>query len=369
MRTKTYLFIMAFFAMLTTMPTLKGQVIVTNILQTYEQDFDSFGTNNVVWTDNVTLPGWYAAQFSGPVTNLPPNDGSTSMQTVFNYGTVDELDRALGSFESFNSASFYGVRFTNNSSSTLTSITVNYIGEQWTIGFFAGLTTNQFFYRVGGTTFETNNTDWTAFPALDFTNLHTALFGGVLNGNSVTNQVVLQANIPVTVSNNQEVWIKWFYNPPAFGHGLAVDDVQVSFTGVPEIAPDNNTLNFGVELRRPKQAKTLKFDGSKGFKVSGRIKGTNTVSTISYTAFGGTNISTNSTFIALGKVKLLTKGKLFKKGYIATFKTKGNSNKVGQGIVSDANPVTLIIKVDGTGTSNQVGSFKTNFVFANTKVK
>lgn len=368
MRTKTYLFIMAFFAMLTTIPTLKGQVIVTNILQTYEQDFDSFGTNNVPWTDNSTLLGWYANEFPGPVTNLVPNDGFVALN-ICNFGTVGEVDRAMGSLEALGNASFYGARFTNNSSFTIQSMTVSYVGEQWMqLGASA---TNQFFYRVGDTTFETNNIGWTAFSALDFTNLHTGVFLA-LNGNLVTNQIAIQANIPVVVSNHQEVWIKWFCSsPPGFfiNPSLAIDELKVSFTGVPEIAPDNNTLNFDVELRRPKQAKTLKFDGSKGFKASGRIKGTNTISSVSYTAFGGTNISTNSTFIALGKVKLLTKGKLFKKGYIATFKTKGNSNKVGQGIVSDANPVTLIIKVDGTGTSNQVGSFKTNFVFANTKVK
>ena len=345
---------------------VKAQIVITNISQTYEQDFDSFGTNDIVWTDNSTLTGWYAEEIGNAVNVLTASDGTvvTVTNKIFNFGTILEFDRALGSIENNNEAAFYGARFTNNSFSTITNLTIKYTGEQWMGADFAFPQSLQFFYRVGGIDFlaDTNNVGWVPVIDLNFTNLQTFLFTP-LNGNAGPNRTGLQANIPLVVSNNQEFWIKWFHQTPAASHGLAVDDLEVSFNGVPEAV----ALNFDVELKRPKQTRTLKFKSGKGFKVSGRIKGTNTVSKVSYVAFGGTNFPTNLTFIEPKKLKILKKGKLFKKGFIVLF--KGKSNKTGKDIVPDTTLINLVIKVDGASLSNQIGSFETNFVFIDAKVK
>ncbi|MEZ5405285.1 MAG: hypothetical protein R3F23_03635 [Verrucomicrobiia bacterium] len=81
---------------------------------------------------------------------------------------------------------------------------------------------------------------------------------------------------------------------------------------------------------------------------------------MSYAAFatGITNTPTN--LVAAGRFKLITKGKLAKKGVRALAKHKGKANKPGQGIAADTASVTLIVKVDALQGTNVGSVFFTN---------
>ena len=114
--------------------------------------------------------------------------------------------------------------------------------------------------------------------------------------------------------------------------------------------------------------KPLKFKGSKGFPFQALIKTTNTVSSVSYFAFGGTNTPTNVVFETAGKLKEFKKGKKLKQGYRWLAKHKGNDNKPGIGITAGASPVTLRVRVLGSNGTNNA-QLTTNYVFSNVTVK
>ena len=71
-----------------------------------------------------TLSGWYSAR-TGTGTTIVANDGSSNAGNLYSYGTGTNTDRALGTVGSGNAAIgnlFYGIRLTNNTGSTITSL-------------------------------------------------------------------------------------------------------------------------------------------------------------------------------------------------------------------------------------------------------
>ena len=347
-----------------------AQVIITNLSTAYTQDFDSFGTNDVAWTDNVTLPGWYLTREGlATVVNVTADDGNGTLLVHYNYGTIADSDRALGSLAGSINSLFYGVRFINSGAFLITNISVSYDGEQWKIGNIGDAIPDQlqFFYRIDGTDFlaDTNNVGWTAVSALNFNSpQNPSIAAQALNGNESTNRVAgITANIPLTLEPGQEIWLRWFDTVDEGGdNGLAIDNVSVQFQGV-------EILNASVELKKPKPGKKLTFKGSKGFPFQALIKTTNTVSSVSYFAFGGTNTPTNVVFKTAGKLTEFKKGKKLKQGYRYLAKHKGKDNKPGTGIAAGASPVTLTVRVQGSNGGTNNAQLSTNFVFSDVNVK
>ena len=343
-----------------------AQVVINTNTLFYTQNFDSFGINNVPWKNNVTLTGWYLLRENTMTTNLVANDGLSSFITFYNYGSVADPDRALGSIAGIGS-NFYGLRFSNSTFLTITNVIINYTGEQWRVSNIADMGVDKFqlFFRVGvagaGFLADTINAGWTAVSALDFNSPKNpgGEPQGQLNGNEPGNRVSISGNIPIYLAPGQEIWLRWFDTDDTGGdHGLAIDDLSVQFQIM------LLSLNATAELKKPKLNKALTFKGSKGFPFKTLIKTTNAVTTVSYFAFGGTNQPTNAVYTAAGKLKEFKKGKKFKQGYRYMAKHKGKTNKPGIGIEAGASPVTLIVKVQGT-----TDQLTTNFVFNNVKVK
>src|SRR5258708_2103803 len=113
---------------------------------TYNQNFDTLATTGTAntWTDNQTLPGWYASKTNAgipsTVSAYRASTGSDTAGALYSFGVagVSPLtDRALGSIASGNVAAgnfAYGVRFTNDTGLEITNITIAYTGEQWRNG-------------------------------------------------------------------------------------------------------------------------------------------------------------------------------------------------------------------------------------------
>ena len=101
----------------------------------YLQNFDSLAASGTVnWTNNVTLPGWYAARGTTNAAIYIASAGTGATGGIYSYGTNGinpPSDRALGSVAASSTANAFGVRFINDTSSAQTNITVSYTGEQW----------------------------------------------------------------------------------------------------------------------------------------------------------------------------------------------------------------------------------------------
>jgi endonuclease/exonuclease/phosphatase family metal-dependent hydrolase len=227
-------------AIISTHP-VSAQVLMSG--GTYSQNFDSLagsGTGNA-WTDNVTLPGWYAATNvtsvkSGSVTLYNAGTGSSTAGALYSFGGSSSTERALGSLASGTPGNFaYGVRFTNDTTSAQTNFIISYTGEQWRVA-SVNVQTLAFSYRLSYAAI--TNADaagtqsWTAFSALDFSSPNTNATQA-LNGNDPTNRVVF-TNVVLSgavVQPGQEIFFRW-YDPDDSGSddGLAIDNLTVSFS-------------------------------------------------------------------------------------------------------------------------------------------
>src|ERR1035437_5866638 len=93
-------------------------------------DFDSLASSGTAngWTNNVTLPGWYASQSAGlgVVSSYRAESGSGNSGALYSFGATSSSERALGSLASGTPGNFaYGVRFINDTALTATNITIS----------------------------------------------------------------------------------------------------------------------------------------------------------------------------------------------------------------------------------------------------
>src|SRR5262245_2916851 len=69
---------------------------ITGSSGTYMQDFNSLGTSSGTWTNDSTLPSWFAIR-TGTGTNITVGTGSSATGDLYNFGSASAVDRALGS--------------------------------------------------------------------------------------------------------------------------------------------------------------------------------------------------------------------------------------------------------------------------------
>jgi predicted extracellular nuclease len=204
----------------------------------YSQNFDSLSSSNATWTDSTSLTGWYAAYSSSTLTTtITAGTGSSNTGSLYSFGATASSDRALGSTSSNASGTiFYGARFFNDTGATISSLSVNYIGEQWRNG---GNTTPQkldFAYQIGATSITAGT--WTDVNSLDFTSPVATATLTALDGNASTNRVSLSSSFTgFSLAAGQEIWLRWSdINDAGNDHGLAIDNLQVSTSALPGVS-------------------------------------------------------------------------------------------------------------------------------------
>jgi hypothetical protein len=233
---------------------------------TYTQNFDSLtGTGTLkFWTDNSTLPGWY-------ITDSAYGFGFGGGEGIWSLGYAGgQGDRALGPVGSSGIDALIAVSFKNLTSSTLTSVSVTFDGEQWNRQAAnpqkpsSLLFSYQVFEAGTGAIYADEHIGWTFVPSLGFTSPNASLnASSTLDGNDPANSVrgfVSFVN-GFTLAPGQELWLSWG-SYSALGvpiHGLGIDNLSVSFATVPEpasYAALAGTLALGlVALRRRRSAR------------------------------------------------------------------------------------------------------------------
>jgi hypothetical protein len=228
-----------------------GQIAIG--LGNYSQAFNtlaSSGTANT-WTDNLTLPGWYASQgaTSTGITTYRSSAGSDSAGAIYSFGSssgfgsAPTTERALGSLPVNATGTIaYGLRFTNNTANPVTQFAVSYTGEQWRGSGGGTPQSLAFAYRIASVPLVNpesgTSVNWVRVPALDFTspNLVTS---GLLDGNVATNRLRFEGIVisGINLLPGQELFLRWLdVNDSGNDHGLAVDDLIVFFpTNRPQI--------------------------------------------------------------------------------------------------------------------------------------
>src|SRR5688572_12376360 len=258
---------------------------ITTLESPLTESFDTLASTGtgIAWADNATIPGWYSSRVT-----YNSGTGSSNTGALYSFGvagTNPVTDRALGSVGSGGTGTiFYGVRFVNNTGNTVTSLDVNYVGEQWRNGGSSTATpsvaqTADFQYQVANagsiTGANVPTTGWVDHDALDFTS---PIFGtttnSALDGNAAANRTAKSSTVSVTVAPGQEVWLRWRDIDHANNdHGLAVDDLSVTPHGgggvvnisvgdatVTEGDSGTTTASFTVSLSAPADAGGVTFD-------------------------------------------------------------------------------------------------------------
>jgi hypothetical protein len=227
-----------------------GQVLLSAGTN-YTQNFDSLensasGKTSASWTNNATLPGWYArSEARGDYTSYRISNGEQRDNGLYSFGSSDGdavKDRALGSIASASPQTIaFGVRFKNDTQQTWTNVVVSCVGEQWRNSTSnAADQTLSFWHRVSDSPITDPQPGvregWTAVRELYFTRLHYGHENGPLDGNAAANRTRFEnVQLPgVSVKPGQELFLRWVDvdDEGQNDHGLAIDELRVAFTPV-----------------------------------------------------------------------------------------------------------------------------------------
>ncbi|HVT10943.1 MAG TPA: PEP-CTERM sorting domain-containing protein [Fimbriimonadaceae bacterium] len=216
-----------------------AQVVLTG--SPYTQDFDSLAQTGtgITWTNNLPtalMPGWYST-----AATYDADDGSVPLSGQYSYGSVGSGERALGSTALNGALLMYGMQIQNGSGGTFNSLQISYTGEQWRSGGVSLTDSLVFEYSTNATSLFTGT--WTPFSALDF-NAPITSGVGALNGNLAANEAFMSATIgSLSWASGTDVWVRWKHIGNSSRDALALDNVQLNATAVPEPA---SVVGFGV---------------------------------------------------------------------------------------------------------------------------
>lgn len=200
---------------------------------TYTQDFNSLPTASGSWTDNSSLPGWYANRTAFTTTG----GGGSSTGVLYNYGTSSgSSDRSLGSLPNTTSDNvIFGLRLVNNTGATITGFDVDFIVEQWrrdtSPNSQVTLSYQIFAADAGSVDAGSWTTVVTATPSVTGA-------GGSIVGNLVENQLAMAESISsIAWEDGQELWVRWaFAKTSGSNIHIAIEDFSLSVNAIPEPA-------------------------------------------------------------------------------------------------------------------------------------
>ena len=236
-----------FFVMLFIAFKLPAQYSLT--LVPYSQDFNGLGTAsstpaggdlNIVST---TLNGWYFSEALANANNtITAGTGSSGTGDTYNFGLAAAADRTLGGLQSANLNPTIGFYVTNNTGSTITSLTIGYTGEQWRLGTAGRVDRIDFQYSQNATSLITGN--WIDVDALDFTAPVTTIPLGALDGNLAANRTLVSSTIiGLYIPNGTTFFIRWIdFDASGAEDGLGIDDFSLTAGIVP---PSTNYFRSG----------------------------------------------------------------------------------------------------------------------------
>lgn len=209
----------------------------------YSQNFDTMpASGSAVWADDSTIAGWYS-QRTGSGTNIEAGTGSNTGGGLYSYGSTSSGERALGAIGSgaSDAGSFaHGLLLQNSSEIPVTINSLVYTGEQWRKSGETDPQVVTLWYKLSQTavTALTPSSDagWTAISPGEFSSPVNTATGAALDGNNSANRSVVSINPNLSIPAGYYLTLRW-RDPDHSGtdHGLAIDDVSVSWLVSPAI--------------------------------------------------------------------------------------------------------------------------------------
>lgn len=200
---------------------------------TYTQNFNTMASAG---TSNVLPAEWLNAESgTNGDGNYTAGTGSSTTGDTYSFGSTGSTDRALGGLRSGSLIPLFGTSFTNGGTSSLSSLSISYTGEQWRLGAAGRVDRLDFQYSLNATSLTTGT--WLDLNALDFAAPVTT-GTGALDGNASANRVSISGAInSLSLNVGSTIWVRWQdFDATGSDDGLSIDDFSATatFTAVPE---------------------------------------------------------------------------------------------------------------------------------------
>jgi|GEM_PF-941513 len=219
---------------------------------TYNENFDAMGPTGTTY-----LPGWTGVRFAGTgaigqTLTLIVSDGSGSNLSggVYNAGTTDATDRAMGTLGSGSTIPRFGAYFLNNTGSPITQIDFTGVMEQWRTGSNAVVEDVAFNYSIDATDLMTGT--WQPLTSMDLIEVQTgSTTAAAIDGNLPENQAAINGTITgLTWAPGAVLWISWTDANDAGSDGIyAIDNFHMTVTTggfTPDPEPSNYPTSFSA---------------------------------------------------------------------------------------------------------------------------
>ena len=270
----------------------------------YTQDFNglpsttgSYGMTGFKWgpyylstptVNGTNLTGWQHANLGGTSADLvfAVDNGGSSSGGSKSYGVTGSSNRALGSLSTGSAIPAFGLVLVNNTAGPLTTVSLNYTGQQWRNG--GSGTPNQllFSYQVGGADITAGT--FTTESSLNFNNPISGGLAAALDGTLPANQLAVTSTFQLN-SNwlpGQTLVIRWNdVNDSGNDEGMAIDDLSFSATGPVAPTQQDSAISFINVTTTGLDVNWLSGDGSNRIvKMNTSNSFTNPVDGQDYTA-------------------------------------------------------------------------------------
>ena len=203
-----------------------GQVSITSAGTAFTQNFNTLAASGT----STSMPaGWYFVETgTGANTTYTAGTGSATSGDTWSFGASGNTERSLGTIQSTSVIPVIGGFFLNSTGSTISTLNITYVGEQWRLGATGRVDRLDFQYSLNATSL--SNGTWTDANTLDFTAPITSGTIGAFDGNATANKVSISNVISgLSISNNSNFWIRWIdLNATGADDGLAVDDFSIT---------------------------------------------------------------------------------------------------------------------------------------------
>ena len=189
------------------------------------QNFDSLAR-----TDSSLMPlGWFFVETGTAAnTTYAAGTGSSATGNIYSFGADGLTERALGGLQSGSLVPVFGAKIRNTTGSTLTDLSISYVGERWRLGATGREDRLDFEYSTDATSLSDGT--WNAVSTLNFTAPSSSGATGPLNGNDVANRVTVTGTVQnLSLANGAALWIRWVdFNASGTDDGLGIDDFSVT---------------------------------------------------------------------------------------------------------------------------------------------
>ena len=291
-------------------------VVLTGTNPTYTQDFNTLDTASTLASSNLPS-GWAIFEFGTSTTTVDNKykggNGNSNTGETYSLGTNGSTERALGSLASGSNIPSYGVTFTNNTNKTITSITINYKGEQWRAGQVARTNVDslRFLYSTSATGLNDTLGSWTEDVNLMLNTPNmTATTAAGIDGNATGNFTNKSGTLTVSIPAGGYIILKWLdKNIGGSDDALGIDDINISFTtsnvvtynpNLISTTPANNATGVAVNSNL-----TMTFDRTVS-KGTGNIYIKNTTDGTSLTkAVSSSDVVVNGKTVTISNLGLL----------------------------------------------------------------